>query len=215
MESAVPTVVLAVDGKRGMAANDHGVDGRPCKLARIGDDRVAAMPVGSNYIEIDGKSCTHEVCWPPGAEGSMAPPQPRTGPPAREYPFIIDPFQQTAINALEAGETSTHRHRLHCSCSCQYSEVQLLGESESEASWFLTKAQQIYEPCMFVLQPWSSCCTIQTIPTGLHACPVTLIWYRPQCPGSSSYFCREDCGGRVCFCDGPSVSYKSHVASVE
>uniref|UniRef100_A0A383W508 Helicase ATP-binding domain-containing protein n=1 Tax=Tetradesmus obliquus TaxID=3088 RepID=A0A383W508_TETOB len=33
----------------------------------------------------------------------MLPPQQRPGPPAREYPFQIDPFQQTAINALEAG----------------------------------------------------------------------------------------------------------------
>lgn len=72
-------------------------------VARLGDDVVAAMPVGSNYIEIDGKSCTHEVCWPIGVEGSKAPPPQRKGPPAREYPFKIDPFQQTAINALEAG----------------------------------------------------------------------------------------------------------------
>lgn len=59
---------------------------------RLGDDRVAAMPVGQNYIEIEGKSCTHEVCWPPGEEGSSAPPKPRAGPPAREYPFKLDPI---------------------------------------------------------------------------------------------------------------------------
>ena len=71
--------------------------------ARLGDDRVAAMPVGSNLIEVDGKSCTHEVCWPPGVQGSNDPPKARAGPPAREYPFKLDPFQQTAINALEGG----------------------------------------------------------------------------------------------------------------
>jgi ATP-dependent RNA helicase DOB1 len=71
--------------------------------ARLGDDRVAAMPVGQNLIEVDGKSCTHEVCWPPGMAGSSEPPPRRAGPPAREFPFALDPFQQTAVNALEAG----------------------------------------------------------------------------------------------------------------
>ena len=33
------------------------------------------------------------------------PPPLRPGPPAREYPFPLDPFQQTAVNALEAGHS--------------------------------------------------------------------------------------------------------------
>ncbi|KAI7836432.1 hypothetical protein COHA_009701 [Chlorella ohadii] len=65
-----------------------------------------AAPQGHvNLIEVDGKSCTHEVAWPPGEEGSPLPPPARPGPPAREYPFKIDPFQQTAVNALEAGHS--------------------------------------------------------------------------------------------------------------
>jgi ATP-dependent RNA helicase DOB1 len=93
---------MAEAAKRALPAEDAGP---PTKLARLGDDVVAAMPSGTNYIEVNGKSCTHEVLWPPGVEGSMLPPKQRQGPPAREYPFQIDPFQQTAINALEAGET--------------------------------------------------------------------------------------------------------------
>ena len=89
------------------AVGKRPVDGQPGgprpKVAKLGEDRVAAMPAGSNVIEIDGKSCTHEVCWPPGQEGSLNPPPKHTGPPAREYPFQIDPFQATAINCLEAG----------------------------------------------------------------------------------------------------------------
>jgi ATP-dependent RNA helicase DOB1 len=97
--------------KRELTALDGSLDGPAAKKvktdARLGDDRVAAMPVGSNLIEVDGKSCTHEVCWPPGVQGSNHPPKAKPGPPAREYPFKIDPFQQTAINALEGGEHSS------------------------------------------------------------------------------------------------------------
>ncbi|GAB4818279.1 hypothetical protein N2152v2_005325 [Parachlorella kessleri] len=75
------------------------------KRARINGNTVAPMPYGSNLIEVDGKTCTHEVAWPPGEEGPSLPPGPRPGPPAKEYPFQIDPFQQTAINCLEAGHS--------------------------------------------------------------------------------------------------------------
>ena len=75
----------------------------PQKVAKLEEDRVAALPFGANLVEFDGKSCTHEVAWPPGEDGSPLPPPAREGPPAREYPFKIDPFQQTAINCLEAG----------------------------------------------------------------------------------------------------------------
>jgi ATP-dependent RNA helicase DOB1 len=42
---------------------------------------------------------------PAGQDGSSLPPAPRPGPPAREYPFRIDPFQQTAMDCLEAGHS--------------------------------------------------------------------------------------------------------------
>lgn len=40
-----------------------------------------------------------------GQGGSYAPPEEYTGPPARVYPFEIDPFQRTAVNCLEAGHS--------------------------------------------------------------------------------------------------------------
>jgi superfamily II RNA helicase len=52
------------------------------------------------------KSCTHEVLWPPCTPKNAAtphPPPPHPAPPARSYPFPLDPFQQVAVNALEAG----------------------------------------------------------------------------------------------------------------
>jgi hypothetical protein len=57
------------------------------------------------------RSCRPQVLWPPEAgngaagdwgERSMLPPAPRPGPPARTYPFPLDPFQSTAIACLEA-----------------------------------------------------------------------------------------------------------------
>ena len=73
-----------------------------CLPARANVNSIHSMPCTQH----DGKSCTHEVAWPPEANSvSYAPPPPRPGPPAREYPFSVDPFQQTAINCLEAGHS--------------------------------------------------------------------------------------------------------------
>lgn len=105
---------MSDSSKRDLAVLDGSAAGPAVKKykseAKLGDDRVAAMPVGSNLIEVDGKSCTHEVCWPPGVQGSSDPPKARPGAPAREYPFKLDPFQQTAINALEGGATLVFLH---------------------------------------------------------------------------------------------------------
>lgn len=53
----------------GGGEDPHGVNGvePAAKRARLDDDRVAPMPSGVNIIEVDGKTCTHEVAWPPGA----------------------------------------------------------------------------------------------------------------------------------------------------
>jgi ATP-dependent RNA helicase DOB1 len=105
---------MSDSSKRDLAVLDGSAAGPAVKKykseAKLGDDRVAAMPVGSNLIEVDGKSCTHEVCWPPGVQGSSDPLKARPGAPAREYPFKLDPFQQTAINALEGGATLVFLH---------------------------------------------------------------------------------------------------------
>lgn len=58
---------------------------------------------GTNYIEVEGKSCSHEAVWPKGVNGAKHVPC-KPEKPAMEYPFKLDPFQQTSINCLEAGE---------------------------------------------------------------------------------------------------------------
>lgn len=75
------------------------------KHAKLEDDRVAAPSAGANLIQVNGKTCTHEVAWPPGEQGSHLPPDSSAAAAAKEYAFSLDPFQQTAINALERGRT--------------------------------------------------------------------------------------------------------------
>ena len=47
----------------------------PAKRARVGEQqRVVPAPAArTNLIEVDGKSCTHEVAWPPGEAGGERP----------------------------------------------------------------------------------------------------------------------------------------------
>lgn len=44
-------------------------------------------------------SCSHEVAVPSGSE--FVPLEVKPGPPAREYPFVLDPFQREAILCIE------------------------------------------------------------------------------------------------------------------
>lgn len=75
------------------------------KKLKLGQDVLPRPEGGVNCIEIDGKTCTHAVALPEGVpDASPLPPAPRPGPPAKEFPFVLDPFQRTAINCLEAGE---------------------------------------------------------------------------------------------------------------
>lgn len=45
------------------------------------------------------EGCTHEVAIPPNIV--YAPLVQRTGPPAKEYSFILDPFQKEAISCID------------------------------------------------------------------------------------------------------------------
>ena len=74
------------------------------KAPRLGEEPLTTAYASATLIEQDGKTAAHEVAWPEGREGSQAPPAPRPGPAAKEYPFTLDPFQRCAINCLETGE---------------------------------------------------------------------------------------------------------------
>lgn len=49
------------------------------------------------------ESCTHEVAVPPGHE--YIPLEPSTTKPAKEYKFVLDPFQKEAILCIENGQS--------------------------------------------------------------------------------------------------------------
>ena len=84
-------------------AEKHGA----AKAARLGEEELTSTAyVRATLIEQDDKTAAHEVAWPEGREGSDAPPPPRAGPAAKEYPFVLDPFQRCAINCLETGESA-------------------------------------------------------------------------------------------------------------
>eukprot|EP01023_Acetabularia_acetabulum_P054718 TRINITY_DN6204_c0_g1_i2.p1 TRINITY_DN6204_c0_g1~~TRINITY_DN6204_c0_g1_i2.p1 ORF type:complete len:443 (+),score=71.87 TRINITY_DN6204_c0_g1_i2:562-1890(+) len=62
---------------------------------------------GTTVVEVEGKSCTHEVVIPEGVEyeyGKGPPPQ-KVDQPAKTYEFPLDPFQKVATSCLEAGHS--------------------------------------------------------------------------------------------------------------
>jgi hypothetical protein len=68
------------------------------------------------------KTCVHEVALPPGAASvadSVGLLQPRyDGPPAKTYPFTLDPFQQTAVACLVRVPVASAARRLRAVASC-------------------------------------------------------------------------------------------------
>ncbi|KAL5486646.1 hypothetical protein EMCRGX_G019154 [Ephydatia muelleri] len=52
---------------------------------------------------LEGLACTHEVAVPAGQV--FEPLKVRVGPPVKEYPFVLDPFQKEAIRCLEGNQS--------------------------------------------------------------------------------------------------------------
>jgi ATP-dependent RNA helicase DOB1 len=113
---------IMTDGIALKRSREDGTDeAGPSKQIKLGDVPQQRPEGGVNYIEINGKTCTHAVAWPEDAlEPDLSPPPPRKGPAAKEFPFTLDPFQRTAINCLEAGThviaTSMHRRMRQSFC---------------------------------------------------------------------------------------------------
>lgn len=97
---------MVIDDRSNKRGRDDSNDvAGPSKQVKLGNVPQYIPEGGSNFIEIDGKSCTHAVAWPEdGKTHNSQPPPARPGPAAKEFPFTLDPFQRTAINCLERGE---------------------------------------------------------------------------------------------------------------
>lgn len=67
------------------------------------------------------ESCTHEVALPPDMQ--YTPLKPATGPPVKEYPFILDPFQKESILCLENSESVGNMDVLNY---CYYSIINMV-----------------------------------------------------------------------------------------
>lgn len=70
------------------------------------------LSTGKNVIERGEKRCTHEVVYPEAPEFSDAPtgpPPPRPGPPAKEYAFQIDPFQDVGASTPQRAPVYARR----------------------------------------------------------------------------------------------------------
>ena len=97
--------------KRGLDDVDAAAE-LPNKVARVADDGENGWTVtrGPQIIDINGRVCQHEVAWPGivKEESAFQPPTKSKQAPAKQYPFTLDPFQQTAINCLEAGKLGNH-----------------------------------------------------------------------------------------------------------
>ncbi|XP_055849713.1 exosome RNA helicase MTR4 [Episyrphus balteatus] len=110
-EENVPTVDLDEEEenkpvpKRQHNDNDTSSYKRPKVTESILDDIcVEALNTRISVHVIESPdSCTHEVATYPGQE--YTPLTPFTGPPSKEYPFILDPFQKEAIMCIDNNQS--------------------------------------------------------------------------------------------------------------
>ncbi|GFN96742.1 superkiller viralicidic activity 2-like 2 [Plakobranchus ocellatus] len=70
---------------------------------KSGGSKVEVMPRLQVHTVESIEACTHEVAVPP--EEEYVPLKPASGPPAKEYPFTLDPFQKEAILCLENNQS--------------------------------------------------------------------------------------------------------------
>ena len=62
-----------------------------------------AQPVDVGEAGKGGIACLHDVSIPEGYVRQVS--ERKDTAPAKEYPFVLDPFQREAIQCLEAGES--------------------------------------------------------------------------------------------------------------
>ncbi|XP_078472803.1 LOW QUALITY PROTEIN: exosome RNA helicase MTR4-like, partial [Lampetra planeri] len=91
VEEAEPTAVV-----------DNAPLGKKIKLSE--DSNMSDLMPKVKTVQVETlEGCLHEVALPASEE--YTPLKPRVGPPAKEYPFVLDPFQREAIACLDNGHS--------------------------------------------------------------------------------------------------------------
>ncbi len=97
--------------KRHINKNDNNDDAPQAKTSKMETDEdenideklLMSGPRIAIHTLDTIEQCTHEVAVPPDAD--YAPLRPYSGPPAKEYPFVLDPFQKEAILCLQNSQS--------------------------------------------------------------------------------------------------------------
>jgi superfamily II RNA helicase len=97
--------------KRPINKNDNNDDAPQAKTSKMETDEdenvdeklLMSGPRIAIHTLDTIEQCTHEVAVPPDAD--YAPLRPYSGPPAKEYPFVLDPFQKEAILCLQNSQS--------------------------------------------------------------------------------------------------------------
>ncbi|XP_022659968.1 superkiller viralicidic activity 2-like 2 isoform X2 [Varroa destructor] len=91
-------VSAILEGDKNKLPDTEGpVKKKPRILEDYNPDEYASRSTIHRVDTVD--SCSHEVAVPSGSE--FVPLEVKPGPPAREYPFVLDPFQREAILCIE------------------------------------------------------------------------------------------------------------------
>ncbi|KAH8378229.1 hypothetical protein KR093_010312 [Drosophila rubida] len=80
------------------------IDVKDDKEVELDDNEIDALRVRiTTHQLVSPESCTHEVAAHPDHE--YIPLQPFTGVPAKQYPFVLDPFQKQAILCIDNSQS--------------------------------------------------------------------------------------------------------------
>uniref|UniRef100_A0A8D9EIG9 Superkiller viralicidic activity 2-like 2 n=1 Tax=Cacopsylla melanoneura TaxID=428564 RepID=A0A8D9EIG9_9HEMI len=96
-------------GKRSLVSEDISTDVTMKKIKKEDEDEIMKLTESKTkacmkVIVVETlEACLHEVALPPDIE--YTPLVQSTGKPAREYPFVLDPFQKEAILCIENNQS--------------------------------------------------------------------------------------------------------------
>ncbi|PWN53889.1 antiviral helicase, partial [Violaceomyces palustris] len=104
--TAEKTISLAADaGLAGASSSSSSPGtGTDANTASKGDGQDQAEPNESKTLQVS-HSIRHQVALPPGYPYVPLSKHVPADPPAKHYPFELDPFQRTAVSSIERGES--------------------------------------------------------------------------------------------------------------